>query len=157
MSDSFFKGRSGASYDEEDDLASFNRGREDAGLPTVSYHTWQDLPGVRKASRQTAIAWQANPDRTLKILLAQILGFSVLGAVLGYLAGNLLQNNGLWLSYAKVFFFFAIIANVPPIVGVTIRGRGTARGCLTIVFMGGMAVWMAWTYALYPAIFSHIH
>lgn len=56
----------------------------------------------------------------------------------------------------KVTFWFSSFMLATMILGVTLAGRPTRRGTLTLLFLGGTVGFMMWAYALYPAIFVHI-
>jgi hypothetical protein len=178
MSDDYMAGRTGSgSRSDADEPTEYDRGERDrltamapqesdggsgsgssgyvSSVPVASGA--MDLSGVRSAAAGMGTEWAKDPDRTLKWMLVVWFGFTVLGGILGFLVGSWLHDGGLWLSYAKVFFFFASIIYVPAILGATLVGRATARGCLTIVFLGGLSAFFVWTYALYPSIFVHIH
>ena len=177
MSDDYWAGRTGSSSREgADDPTEYDRGErerlaqsssETSASPSSSGQDYSytppaaggglDLTQFSESAAEVGREWGKDPDSTLKGMLKVMTGFVILGGIAGGLVGSLLHDGGLWLSYAKAFFFFASIIYVPMIFWATIAGRATARGCLTIVFLGGLSVWMAWTYALYPAIFSHIH
>jgi hypothetical protein len=177
MSDDYMAGRtaSGSRWDadeptefdrgEHDRLAAMAPQESDGGSASDSsgYNSSvpvrsgaMDLTGVRSAAVGMGREWAKNPDLALKWMLVVWFGFTALGGVLGFLAGNWLHDGGLWLAYAKGFFFFASIIYVPAIIGATLVGRSTARGCLTIIFLGGLSAFFVWTYALYPAVFVHI-
>jgi hypothetical protein len=177
LSDDYWKGRTGSSSrSDADDPTEYDRGERERLAATQSSETDSsstsgpgyfptapraggalDLTEFKESAAEVGREWGKDPDATLKGMLKVMAGFTILGGILGAIAGSFLHDGGLWLSWAKAFFFFASIIYVPMIIGATIVGRGTARGCLTIVFLGGLSVWMVWTYVLYPVIFSHIH
>jgi hypothetical protein len=176
MTDDYNAGRTGdGSRQGADDPSEFDRGERDrlaamapqdsggssysapAEAPNYAVRSGaMDLTGVRDAAAGMGREWAKDPDHTLKWMLVVWSGFTILGGVLGFLAGIWLSDGGLWLTYAKIFFFFASIIYAPAILGATLSGKATARGCLTLVFLGGLSAYFVWVYALYPAVFVHI-
>jgi hypothetical protein len=177
MTDDYNAGRTGSgSRGDAGDPTEFDRGERDrlaamapqdsggasgtgssafgSSVPAASGA--MDLTGLEDAAADMGRAWAKDPDRALRWMLIVWFGFTLLGGVLGFLAGIWLQDGGLWLTYAKLFYFFASIIYVPVIVVSFLYRRGTLRGCLTIVFLGGLSAYFVWVYALYPAVFIHL-
>ena len=102
-----------------------------------------DMSGVRSASANVGALWVKDPDGTMKSMLRVILGFTVVGGVVGFVVGNWLNDSSLWLSYAKFFFWFAGLVITSMLLGVTWVRQGTRRGTLTIIFLGGTLIVMA--------------
>lgn len=169
MSDDYWAGRTGSSSrDGADDPSEYDRGERErleqrTSDPSASSSSSSgpgysstapvaggglDLTQFKESAAGVGREWAKDPDRTVKGILKVMAGFTILGGVLGALVGSWLHDGGLWLSWAKAFFFFASIIYVPMIVGATLVGRGTARGCLTVVFLGGMTVFLVWTYVI---------
>jgi hypothetical protein len=157
MSFDYDKGYRGAAREEDTSESEYQRGVQDriAGQPYEPGRGAMDLSRLREASFGMGQAWAKNPDATLKAMLKVIFGITVIGGVVGALFSG--GNIGQAITFAKVFFWLAAGAiYVPAIIGVTLAGRGTRRGWLTILFLGGLVVYMAWKDVLYPVIFIHI-
>jgi hypothetical protein len=106
-----------------------------------------DLSGVRRGGAAFAEAWTADADLAVKWTLATMVVFTAIGLGLGFLAANLLQNPGLPLTFAKIFFFFGAAAVYVPLLFVSnLLIKGTARGWLTLLFMGGLVLFLLKTY-----------
>jgi hypothetical protein len=157
MSFDYDKGYRGAPKDENTNESEYQRGRFDSsvGNPNESEQRGMDLSGVREAAAQTSQQWAKDPDATLKSMLKVIVGSTVIGGVIGALISG--GDIGQAVTFAKVFFWLvAGVVCLPVITGASLSGRGTRRGWLTILFLGGLVVYMAWKDVLYPIIFIHI-
>ncbi len=117
--------------------------------------TPMDTTGVYNAGARFAALWRANPDQAIKETLVQLLGATIVGGLVGFGVGKLLHDDGLWLTYTKIFFWFDGFLILCFLLGVTIAGAGTKRGTLTLLFLGGAIAYMTWTYVLYPVVFVH--
>ena len=115
-----------------------------------------DLTGNYEAGVAFGREWVKNPDRLLKHSIIEVLVLTILGGVVGFAVGQWLHDDGLWLVYTKAWFWFVGMIFFSYLLGVTIVGRATRRGTLTILFLGGILGYMAWTYVLYPVVFIHI-
>lgn len=125
-------------------------------LPTPKSDSGGGMAGVEDASVEVGAEYAKDPDAAVKSWLRVLLAFTVLGGVLGFFVGNWLHDGGLWLSYAKFFFFFDGLLVTSWLLAATLMGRATKRGTLTLLFVGGSVAFMIWSYMLYPAIFIHI-
>ena len=152
-----------------DGSSEYDRGRRDAaaGNPSNEYFMASpdnvnavggglDTTRPRAASVRVGEDWARHPDASVKAMIRVLFAFTVLGGVLGYFVGNWLHDSSLWPPYTRFFFFFDGLLVTSWLLGATLVGRGTKRGTLTLLFVGGSVVFMIWSYMLYPAIFSHI-
>jgi hypothetical protein len=147
----------------------YDRGRRDAvaGHPSNEYYTASpesasgargglDTTRLRAASVRVGEEWARDPNASVNAMIRVLFAFTVLGGVLGFFVGNWLHDSSLWLPYTRFFFFFDGLLVTSWLLGVTLVGRGTKRGTLTLLFVGGCVAFMIWSYMLYPAIFIHI-
>jgi hypothetical protein len=99
-----------------------------------------DTTWARKGGVTLGRSWAVDPDGTLKGMLSAWAAFTLLGIVVGALVGAWLHDGGLWLAFGKITYFFVGILLVPVVVAVTLVGKGTLRGLLTVVMLGGLMV-----------------
>lgn len=159
MSD-YDKGFRGEARDEDTNYTEYSRGEQDR----VQGQPWggggrggMDLSKVRAAAERFGDAWRADPRRALAAMIKEIIGYTILGGVIGTVLGLLLGDTWTmtgaltWgINGAYLVFWFDGMINASMLLGAWLTKR-TARGGLVLLILVAALVYMGWFVVLGPA------
>ena len=120
-----------------------------------------DLTRFRAASAQVGAQWAKDPKATLATMIKVLIGFTIVGGVIGTVLGLLLGDAWTktgpltWgVNFAYVTFWFDGMITASWLIAASLF-KPTARGCLSLLILLAALVYMAWTIVLAPT-FSFI-
>jgi hypothetical protein len=158
MAFDYDKGYRGAAKDEDTNEAEYARGQQDRiqGQPMGGAGGGTDLTRLRERSAAVGRAWVEDPKGTLAAMVKVLIGFTIVGGVIGTVLGLILgdawtKTGALtWgVNFAYVAFWFDSLITASWLIAVAFY-KPTRRGLLVLLILLAALIYMAWTFVVAP-------